>query len=603
MTDDARQTAVVLCNENILQPVLHALPEDVTDLNVTKGFPLSHTEIVTKVERKLNAWETKKEARPLMVLLEELVEMVTEGGRAYVNREDYDVEKFEDILQGEAYYLMSTILNRLVKVLPSFEYLNLSLVTLRRLLRQIVRSASVPFHGEPAIGLQIMGVLETRCLDFEHIIMLSVNDGMLPKKANDNSFIPYLLRKAYGLTTPERKTAVYAYYFYRLLQRASLVTMTYNTSTDGMSTGEMSRFMTQMLVEWDGKVEHYTLNSSQRSVVGTSQAIEKPADMLARITQERDGVAMPSLSPSALSSYLRCQLKFYYNHVLNIREPEEESDELKASTFGSIFHRAAEMIYLYILKQKKGVVSPEYLKALASNKEALDRYVREAFEHEEVPYRVLEANVIELYLASMLRYDACHESFNVVGTERKVSCIVDVETQGRTEQIRIKGFIDRLDLVQDGNGVKRLRILDYKTGSGDKLTSSNRLSKTEAKTMEEIFVQGTHKEYMLQTLLYGLMLRHEAKDDKKVEEWMKNPAAPSLFFIRYASNSQYNPYLAIADKEVDDIEKVMPEFEKNLKQLISEILDPSRKFEPTDDDHVCESCPYRSICHVHRNKE
>ena len=221
LTPEPRRTAVVLCNESMLQPVLHGLPEAVTELNVTKGFPLSHTEVVTLVERKMGEWERRQTKLPVSEMIARLTALVERKGAEYVNREGYSTEKIEDVLQGEAFYQMYTLLNRFALIMGRFTAESqMTIVTLRRLIRGVVRGMTVPFHGEPAVGLQIMGVLETRCLDFDRVIMLSVNDGVLPRRANDSSFIPFALRRAFGLTTPDQRTSVYAYKFSRLLQRA-----------------------------------------------------------------------------------------------------------------------------------------------------------------------------------------------------------------------------------------------------------------------------------------------------------------------------------------------------------------------------------------------
>lgn len=594
-TEDARKTAVVLCNENLLQPVLHGLPDDIKTLNVTKGFPLSHTQVATEVERMMGEWERHKSKKPVMEMLTELAKEVESQGEAFVKHEGYSLENFEDVLQGEAYFQMYSILNRFAQVMVRYVGdAQMTIVTLRRLIRAVVRQTSIPFHGEPIEGLQVMGVLETRCLDFERILMLSVNDGTLPKRANDNSFIPYLLRKAFRLTTPERRTAVYAYYFYRLLQRAELVTMAYNTSTEGMSTGEMSRFMTQLLVEWPHGVLHFSLNSNQRTTSGTPVAVEKPDDILARLTKE--GNRFPSLSPSALKIYLECELAFYFNKVMHISEPEDKSGEIKPNVFGSIFHRAAEQVYKPIL-EKGGHVEPDHLRLLANNKKEMHRYVKEAFEKEKVEYRVLEARVLELYLSTLLQRDAELGHFQVMGTERPGSCFVDAEYKGEKVTICMNGVIDRLDLIHDTENNCTLRVLDYKTGS-TKIEGQNEISETKAASVEDIFQKGGKKGYIMQTFIYEKMLHNMARKDTQLAKLLaQHPVSPALFFIRNASQEGYDPRLKISDQWVTDVKPYAADFDMNLRALINEILDPTRKFEPTDDEKLCKNCAYRSICH------
>lgn len=599
LTPDAKRTAVVLCNENLLQPVLHSLPDNIDALNVTKGFPLSHTEVVTDVERQLGYWERHSTTLPAGELLARLSARVEAEGRAFVNSGDYDDTRFEDILQGEAYFQMYTILNRFASILAQHGDLPITIVTLRRLIRQVVRQSAIPFHGEPVKGLQIMGVLETRCLDFDHIIMLSAGDGMLPRKASDNSFIPYLLRRAYGLTTPERRTAVYAYYFYRLLQRASVVTLTYNNAAGSMSTGEMSRFMTQLLVEWPGHVIHHSLNSLQHTTAKKPQPIAKPDDMLQRFmrpTYADKSVFRPSLSPSALSTYLRCELLFYYRYVQHLHEPEEATDLLPPNVFGSVFHRAAELVYEYVINELKGVADPDYLLALAGNHETMHRYVMQAFEDtEDADYRILEGRVIEMYLANLLRFDACTGRFAVVGTERQAEGYVTVDNGGVETDIRINGVIDRLDFITNADGTRSLRVFDYKTGSAE-LNANGTVKAAVAGSLDELFAPDKHKGYMLQTFLYGTMLTNEAKRDAQLAALMKHPVVPSLFFLKFAQNPSYNPLLVVAKEEVRNVMDYHEEFTAQLKALIEDVLDSSKPFSPIDDDRICANCPFRMLC-------
>lgn len=599
LTDDTRRTAVVLCNEHLLQPVLHALPDNVTDVNVTKGFPLAQTEVMGMVEQRLGEWEHHAPRLTIVEMLDELSAMVEQAGREFVNRKEYSTEKFEDVLQGEAFYQMYTIFNRFRRVFGGFSSLSMTIVTLRRLIRQTVRQTTIPFHGEPAEGLQIMGMLETRCLDFEHIIMLSVNDGVLPQKNSDNSFIPYLLRKAYGLTTPERRTAVFSYYFYRLLQRASLVTMTYNTSVDGVSTGEMSRFMTQLLVEWPGHVRHATLDSLQHTETRVPVAVSKPADLLTRLHSGSSSYDGPSLSPSALSTYQRCQLRFYYSYVCGIKEAREDPAEFRSNTLGTIFHRGAEIIYQHILREHRGHAASDYLRTLAADAAALERIVRQAFDDTKVDYRPLEASVIVMYLEALLHYDARIGDFQVVGTEHRTACYIDAHYGEQTVRVRVGGIADRLDLVPSADGRRLLRVVDYKTSATEvELTSSHHANKAVAHSLDELFSAEGTRGYMLQTFLYGTMLRHEARTSQSLARLLEHPVAPVLLYTKFLHNPSYNPHLHIGDSDVMDFEPFAEEAETRLRELIDHILSPDTTFTPTSNRTVCANCPYFNICYL-----
>ena len=290
-------TAVVLCNEALLLPVIHSIPPAIRNVNITMGFPLAQTPAYSFVNALLTLQTTgyrPKEGyyvyeavnvvlrhpyvRSLSAQAEALERRLTESNRFYpfpseLKADDFlekvfvpqqspaalcgylsallrDVtaiyrkeEEEKDIfsqLYREALFKCYTYVNRLQNLIEK-EELTLQTVTLTRLLARLMTSANIPFHGEPVLGLQVMGVLETRNLDFRNLIILSLNEGQLPKSGGEVSFIPYNLRKAFGMTTIDHKNAVYAYYFYRLMQRAEKVALAYNTSSEGLNKGEMSR--------------------------------------------------------------------------------------------------------------------------------------------------------------------------------------------------------------------------------------------------------------------------------------------------------------------------------------------------------------------------
>lgn len=583
LTADPKRTAVVLCNENILQPVLHSLPDNVDQVNITKGFPLGHTEASTEVEQKFSAFEKQTTPLSTLEMIDKLIALIEESAKKRVSREDYSTENFDHILQTEAYYLMTTLLTRLRDIATSGR-LDVSVVVLRRIVRQIIRQATIPFQGEPIAGLQILGVLETRCLDFEHIIMLSVNEGTLPQKSNDNSFIPYLLRKAFGLTTPERRTAVYAYYFYRLIQRAKRLRLLYNTSSEGMVQGEMSRFMTQLLVESPLKIQHRVLTSSQTTLVHTPEAVEKPANLVDLLTPEWEGgrATHPRLSPSAINTYLRCQLLFYYQYVAKYREPDPDPEVIQPNTLGSVFHYAAEQIYKALAEADGGVIRPEKLALLQKDDAALEKYIRDSFaETPNAEYQLLEANVIKMFLKSLLEYDRRNGAFTMLCAEKRLDYVYQLPSTAAVEAVSFKGFIDRLDTIEK-DGRQLLRIIDYKTGG--KVES--------AKSIEEIFeIRGQkQKHYMLQTFLYSLIMMDEP-------EAKGRSIAPALFFVNHARQKDYSPYLTLAKEEVLNFEEYAAEFRKGLDEVLTEIFDPEQTFAPIKDPQVCKSCKYYSLCY------
>ena len=275
--------------------------------------------------------ETASENEYNLRLIQYLLDILKTIG---VNSKEQD-----DPLFQESLFRTYTLLNRLQELIQTGD-LVVDSITLERLMQQLIQSTSIPFHGEPAEGIQVMGVLETRNLDFEHILVLSCNEGKMPKGVNDASFIPYSLRKAYGLTTVDNKVAIYAYYFHSLLQRSRDITLCYNNATEDGQSGEMSRFMLQLLVESHHDINRSSLVAGQSTIRPTYDAIEKKQNAIIQLKN------LKMLTPTFLNTYLRCEKQFYYKYVEGLIEPDEiDADEVDNKVFGNIFHRAAELFY------------------------------------------------------------------------------------------------------------------------------------------------------------------------------------------------------------------------------------------------------------------
>uniref|UniRef100_UPI00402A27F5 PD-(D/E)XK nuclease family protein n=1 Tax=Prevotella sp. TaxID=59823 RepID=UPI00402A27F5 len=331
-----RSTAIVLADESLLPTVIHSLPEEVESVNITLGYPLQQTPFYSLIQTLTNLqtlgydkdrdcyrlryvnyvlrhpyaqyissayaelmgelhdkkiffpsrkWLCQKEDEGLEILFQEM----SSGENFNLSLVQYllDVLKnigtqartLDDPLFQESLFRTYTLVNRLHELIQSGDLI-VDIITLQHLLLQLMQTTTIPFHGEPAEGIQIMGVLETRNLDFDHIIVLSASEGNLPKGVNDSSFIPYSLRKAYGLTTVDNKVAIFSYYFHRMLQRSADITLTYNNSTEDGHTGEMSRFMLQLLVESKHQVKTAALSSGQVPLPPDQMKIEKTDEMI-----------------------------------------------------------------------------------------------------------------------------------------------------------------------------------------------------------------------------------------------------------------------------------------------------------------------------------
>ena len=310
---------------------------------------------------------------------------------------------------------MYTILNRLATLADSGDLL-VDNTTLRRLVSQLVSTSSIPFHGEPVVGVQIMGVLETRNIDFDHLLLLSCNEGNMPKGINDSSFIPYTIRKAHHLTTIDNKVALYSYYFHRLLQRASDITIAYNNSTDNGHTGEMSRFMLQLLVESGQQINHYSLTAKNHPTPLMPKPIQKDEAALSKLEE------MSRLSPSAINTYIRCPLAFYYQYIAHIQEPHPDPETIDNRLFGNIFHRAAYLIYKDIT-DRSPLVEKTHIQAYLSNRTLLANVVDRAFQAEQCTpnngLQIINREVIIQYITKLLKIDQQLCPFSILAMEEE----------------------------------------------------------------------------------------------------------------------------------------------------------------------------------------
>ena len=629
-----RKTAVVMCDESILLPIMHSLPPEADKVNITSGFPLAMTPVASLVmllfdlytlglRKKGTAFNPhylkKLMAHPYARHLQEvhlngvhskgvhLSQVHQEGSAALlqhiatlVKQVGIATKQEGDALTQESVFRMFTILNRLAALADSGDLL-VDNTTLRRLVSQLVGAASIPFHGEPVIGVQIMGVLETRNINFDNVLLLSCNEGNMPKGVNDSSFIPYSIRKAHGLTTIDNKVAIYSYYFHRLLQRAGDITIAYNNSTDNGHTGEMSRFMLQLLVESGQKIDHYSLTAKNQPTPLMPKAIEKDETALSKLEE------MSRLSPSAINTYIRCKLAFYYQYIAHIKEPDSDPETIDNRMFGNIFHRAAYLIYKDITDHSP-VIEKAHIQAYLSNRKLLASVVDRAFEEEECKtnngLQIINREVIIEYITKLLKIDQQLCPFSILAMEEEAKVYTQLSftipsggalkggalvSSAPTKQynLTIGGIIDRLDAVTDKQtGKRRIRVVDYKTGN--KPSSA-------IKSIEEVFdpknIASKHSNYFLQAILYSLIV-------SRSKEWnaANDAVSPALLFIKQAATNDYDPTLCIDKHPISDVTVYEEEFLTKLKETVADMYSPNAAFTPTDDRKKCELCPYRMLC-------
>ncbi len=642
---EEKENAVVLCNEALLLPVLHSIPQEVKNVNITMGFPLAQTPVYSFInaamELQTNGYRSDTgrftyEAvsailkhpytQQLSTHADSLEDELTKTNRFYplpseLKQDDFlanlftprsgikdlcdylvglikDISilyrkegEYNDIfnqLYRESLFQSHLKINRLYSLIESGE-LNVRTDTLKRLISKVLTASNIPFHGEPAIGMQVMGVLETRNLDFRNLVMLSLNEGQLPKSGGESSFIPYNLRKAFGMTTIEHKNAVYAYYFYRLIQRAENITLLYNTSSDGLNRGEESRFMLQLLVEGPHEITREYLEAGQSPQSNQEIQIEKTPEVLRRIYRAYDSTNPKSviLSPSALNAYLDCRLRFYYRYVAGLKTPDEVSAEIDSALFGTIFHLSAQLVYTE-LTANGNMIQKEDLERLLRDEVKLQSYVDRAFKKElfkvapeEKPeyngVQLINSKVILSYLKQLLRNDLQYTPFEMVAMEKKVSEEMTIQTGQGPFTLRLGGTIDRMD-AKEGT----LRIVDYKTGGSPK-TPAN---------IEQLFTPSeTRPNYIFQTFLYAAIMSRK----------QSLMVAPALLYIHRAASESYSPVIEMGEPRkpkipVNNFAFFEDEFRERLQALLEEVFDEKEAFTQTKDIKKCSYCDFKAIC-------
>lgn len=636
-----KETAVVLADEGLLMPLLYSIPAEVEDINVTMGYPLRMHPAYTFVERLLELQNRRRTGRGRTMFYHSDVEGLLR--HPYLAGEDSGAERFkaryvyinaeglrstpvlekifdtpEDRRALSRYLIeavaavarmpfeggavsqrnefFAVITEHIHKLDNSLEDcgLDVSLKTYSSLLRRSLQSVSVPFEGEPLAGVQVMGILETRALDFENVIFLSANDSNSPGNLSDQpSFIPYNLKAAYGLPTPEHHEGVYAYHFFRLLQRARRVDLVWSSTSDEKNTGEPSRYIYQLDYESPHTVEKGELTVDVNLSPPEPIVVEKNAAVMAEL---EEFLAEPRrrLSPSLFFTYVECPLKFYFRGVARLETYDEVTEEVDNALFGSILHLAMEKLYRPLL----GVRDPrERIRAMIGGREAEDAVtaaVSELYPREEGASPedwggnaiLVHKTVADYIERNILPFDASRGAFTIEKLEEWVTAEVDFTgAGGAVRAVRFHGKVDRLDRLADGT----LRVVDYKTGSPRGTDDNERF-----RDIESLFAGKSDERIsaVLQTLLYAMMLRSGGAE--RVQ--------PALYYIKNLSKDGYSPLFVETGggrgkhREVEQYGDCAAEFEGRLGEAMREMFDPSVPFTQSADPYPCAWCDFRTIC-------
>ena len=460
--------------------------------------------------------------------------------------------------------------------------------TYYKMIKRVLQAGKVDFIGEPLAGLQVMGALETRGIDFKNLIILSMNEGQFPRKSTAMTFIPYNLRKAFGLPTYEHQDAIFAYYFYRLLQRADNISLIYNSNNEGLNGGEMSRYIYQLM--YTSKLNIKFENTEYHIKGRIPHTIKITRDFLVSNVLQKytEGSGENSLSPSAVNYFKNCSLKFYFRYILGLKEPQEVSEEIDNALFGNILHFSLKEIYKDLVNSE---VSSQMLDVVLKNEKNIDRAIDQAFaisyyndeNMKTVPYtgkNIIIREVIKKYLMQMIRKDMEKTPFTIVSLEEKYQ--MQIPLYNGQFVVNMAGTIDRVDDIKG-----KIHIIDYKTGALHK----------RFKSVEDVFFpeKKGENDAISQIFLYSLMYL-------KSKNIHANNVLPFLIYLKEVYKDEFSPYiLQNIEKrkniKVESFEPYVSETEKYLVKLLEELFDENVTFIQTDDTDYCKSCAYREICH------
>ena len=644
--DDAHHTAIILADESLIVPLLTSLPRNTDDVNITMGYPLKMTGVYSLVKHLFDLQRNSGMQNDEVyfgyhdvfeILKHQLVENnVTEDGKIIIDeivkrnlvripssflcrsgilktifrkadnprqlsqylRDILSVVPVSDVNEGgtvkdqltqkklvnEFVYSVLLSVNRLEAIINSSD-ISFNNETYIRILDKILKSQSVPFSGEPLSGIQIMGFLETRALDFRNIIMLSVNEGVLPSVTSGSSFIPFSIREAFGLPVTNHKESVYAYHFYRLLHRAENVTFIYNSDSNGLRTGEISRFLIQMKYEQIIKPAVLNISFDIRTPLSIGSEVIKNEDHIKRLHSlyiDPEGKAI--LSPTAINTWLNCRMRFYYRYVNRLKEPEIMSAEIDHAVFGQMLHMIMKRIYEGFIGRE---VSPGFINSLVKDESGLLNIIDSAInEHYNSDLnRTMSGNdiiirdILLVYFIKILQSDKALAPFTIIGLEKSLHFSLSFGIKGENKIIRTGGNIDRVDRLSGTT-----RIVDYKTGE-----TAERIN-----SISDLFADDRKKELdgWLQTLLY-------------CEAWLafneKCLIKPSIYKVKELSVEKFSDSLRIKEEKnsdflLSDYQTVREPFLRGLGEVIALIFNPEEPFRMTKKLNKCGYCPYRSLC-------
>lgn len=499
-----------------------------------------------------------------------------------IEGEDRPQAVFNDV-EREFIYTYQNLFERLERTIIKYN-IEFNCATFFTMLHKLAQSESVAFTGEPLSGLQVMGVLETRGVDFDNIIILSMNEGVFPAKPLTNTFIPMNLRHAFGMPTQEHRDAIFAYHFYRLISRAKNIALIYDSRSEGMQSGEPSRYIKQLSYLYGLDLKNKTIQYDIE--VESSNAISIPKDehVMSKLRECVVG-GKRKLSASVLKYYINCPLRFYFEFVEGLREEDEIEEGIDDKAFGSILHNSMEMIYEPV---KGKVVKPSDIERVLNDRNYLRMVVEKSF-HEVMKindiagYLHLVEEVLLTYVDDVLKHDMDLGEFMYLESEKRETYPYQVNNPDGSKalQINIVAVYDRIDRLKNGT----LRIVDYKTG---KSTRSERQFKCDVPAISTVFSEGSScSDEAFQVLLYCLL-------------YPELSVSPHLYFVRdFHSNPERGTalrYVPDGNAPILNFDVYRKEFKEAFDKLILDIFDESKEFTQCPDYRNCRYCHFKEIC-------
>ena len=643
--NNAVNTAIVLPEEFLLIPLLDSLDIKYSNVNITMGYPLRYTGIASLVSNIAKMHKNARKENDEFCYFHENIREVLAHPLLKLIAADDTATLISHITQYNLFYVEASIINNLAPSLnyifdpvvrtndtaALFKYLKriisfvensiignklvpddsvemgfisayldqlniLASVILKYeipmnddtffyLVNRVISAASIAFEGEPLNGLQIMGILETRCLDFENIIVLSMNERIFPRKHFSRSFIPHILRKANGMATVEFQECMYAYYFYRLISRAKNVTLLFDSRTQSISSGEPSRFVYQLqklFPQSHTSIKHISFNIYAPKA--TKIEIHKNDRIMQVLNSYRTDGSGKYLSASAINHFINCPLAFYFEKIEKLNAPDEMMEFMDYSTLGTIVHSVMQNIYrLYGTNTRDGIyVDTNIINKTIADKKAIHSLIHSTINkiylHQENCDMPLTGETsiigtgIYLLVNKLLDHEKAIPNFTILQTEKE-----ELLHWHLTEDlyVNIKQYIDRVDRVEC-NGEQYIRIIDYKTGS-DKTSTSSVANMFNAKSQ-------TRAKAMLQLMLYC-----------NVYSQLHNPTIPIrpiIYTIRNINESGFK----ISKTDVKDYTCVNNEYMQSLTSVISDIFNPDIPFTQTKNENNCQYCKFVDFC-------